>query len=77
MEYGHTKVHKIAEKLQQCREIVKEIENFGVDDMQKLQIIYLLSISLENREALEKVSSISKSFLGSPLEEAEKTQLEV
>ena len=54
-----------------------QIENFGVDDMQKLQIIYLLSISLENREALEKVSSISKSFLGSPLEEAEKTQLEV
>ena len=77
MDYGHTKVHKVAEKLQQCREIVKEIENFGVNDMQRLQIIYLLSISLENRDALEQISGVTKLFVGSPLEEAEKTQLEV
>lgn len=77
MEYGQTSVHKVAEKLQQCRDIVREIDNFGVNDMQRLQIIYLLSISLENRDALEKISSIAKSFIGSPLEEAEKTQLEV
>jgi len=77
MDYGNLRVHKIAEKLQQCREIVKEIENFGIDDLQRAQIIYLLSLGLENREALEEISGISKKFIGNPLEEAEKTQLEV
>jgi hypothetical protein len=77
MDYGSSRVHKTAEKLQQCREIVREIENFGIDELQRTQIIYLLSLGLENREALEEISNISKKYVGSPLEEAEKTQLEV
>ena len=77
MDYGTSKINKIAEKLQQCRDIVREIENFGIDDMQRMQIINLLSLGLEKREALEQISSIIKLHLGSPLEEAEKTQLEI
>jgi len=77
VDYGKSKVHKITEKLHQCREIVKEIDNFGVDDLQKMQIIYLISLGLENREALEEISQIAKKHLGNPLEYAEKTQLEV
>ena len=77
MDYGNTTIHKLAEKLQLCREIVKEIENFGIDEMQRKQIIYLLSLGLEDREALEEISSCVKRRLGSPLEEAEKNQLEV
>ena len=45
--------------------------------MQRMQIINLLSLGLEKREALEQISSIIKLHLGSPLEEAEKTQLEI
>ena len=77
MDYGKSKINKIAEKLQQCRDIVREIENFGIDDMQRMQIINLLSLGLEKREALEQISSIIKLHLGSPLEESEKTQLEI
>lgn len=77
MDYGKSKTHIVAEKLQKCREIVREIDNFGVDEIQRLQIIYLLSLGLENRESLEEISSISKKYIGNPLEEAEKTQLEV
>ena len=77
MDYGNTKVHKTAERLNQCREIVREIESFGVDDMQRKQIIYLLSLNLESREALLDISQTAKKYLGNPLEEAEKTQLEV
>jgi hypothetical protein len=77
MDYGQTNVHKTAEKLQQCRDIVREIENFGISEIQRKQIIYLLSLNLEDREALEEISAISKRFIGNPLEEAEKTQLEV
>ncbi len=77
MDYGNTKVHKIAQKLTQCREIVREIENFGIDEMQRMQIIYLLSLGLENREILENISQLLKKHIGNPLEDAEKTQLEV
>ena len=77
MDYGNTKIHKTAEKINQCREIVKEIESFGVDDMQRKQIIYLLSLNLESREALLEISQTAKKYLGNPIEEAEKTQLEV
>jgi hypothetical protein len=77
MDYGQTKVHKVAEMLHQCRDIVREIENFGINDIQRKQIIYLLSLNLEDREALEELSVVSKRFIGNPLEDAEKTQLEV
>ena len=77
MDYGNSNVHKVAAKLQQCRDIVREIENFGVDDLQRMQIIYLLSLGLEKREALESVSQAIKPYIGSPLEEAEKQTLEV
>jgi hypothetical protein len=77
MDYGTSNIHKVAEKMQQCRDIVREIDNFGVDDLQRMQIIYLLSLSLENREALENVTQAIKPFIGSPLEEAEKTKLEL
>ena len=77
MDYGKSKVHKVAERLHQCRDIVREIENFGIDEMQRMQIINLLSLGLEKREALEQISTVIKSHLGNPLEEAEKTQLEV
>ena len=77
MDYGKSKVHTLADKLHQCREIVREIDNFGINEMQRMQIIYLLSLGLEHREALEAVSTAIKPYIGNPLEEAEKTQLEV
>ena len=36
--YGKTRDDKNAEKSLQCRQIVKEIVDFGVDESQKLQI---------------------------------------
>lgn len=77
MDYGNNSIHKMAKKLQLCRDIVTEIEKFGVDELQRTQIIYLLSLGLENREALEEISKVSKKYVGNPLEETEKTQLEV
>jgi hypothetical protein len=37
----------------------------------------LLSLGLENRDALVELTAVAKKYLGDPLEEAEKTQLEV
>ena len=40
-----------------CREIVKEILDFGVNQRQLLQIAYLLSLELDSRENMLKISN--------------------
>lgn len=48
----------------ECRQIVKNIVNFGVKEQQKIKIIELLSLELESRDAmqliLESVKKIKK-----------------
>ena len=38
-----------------CRDILKEILNFGVSEHQKKFLIYLLSLELENVELMKKI----------------------
>ena len=41
-------MNQVLRQKQQSRDIVREILNFGVDEYQKLDIIYLISLSLES-----------------------------
>ena len=59
--YGHTKEEIDAEKMFQCRQIVKEILKFGVSDNQKVQIIKLLACELENVNLMKDIVKIIKS----------------
>jgi hypothetical protein len=77
VNYDNSKVSQVAKQLQACRDIVREIDNFGINEIQRTQVIYLLSLGLENREAMLDISAAAKKHLGNPLEDAEKTQLEV
>jgi hypothetical protein len=52
-----------ANKLSQSREVVREIMNFGVTQFQLINIIYLLSLELENRDAMLEIAEITKKFL--------------
>ena len=56
--YGKSESDLHTEKKIQCREIVKEIINFGVTEDQKLQIIYLLSLELESRDKMLGISKL-------------------
>ncbi|MAG26180.1 hypothetical protein CMI47_11515 [Candidatus Pacearchaeota archaeon] len=60
MKYGKTEQDVSAEKSSQCREIVREILNFGVNEFQKIRIIQLLSLELENRDLMLKITNIVK-----------------
>ena len=64
-KYGKTEEEAWFEKVSQCREIVREILDFGVDEMQKIKIIYLLSLELENRNLLEAISKVTDNVLNS------------
>jgi len=58
--YGSTEDETNANKTAQCREIVREIMTFGVNQQQLLKIIGLLSLELENRDHLQQVSGLIK-----------------
>ena len=76
MNIGKMTSDDAAERILMCRKIVNEIENFGVNELQRLHIIYLLSLTLENRDHLTEISSIVKKHLGNPIEDASKNKLE-
>ena len=62
MNIGKSKLDSAASDLLKCRQITSEIFNFGVSQDQILQIIYLLSLELENREALVDISTATKKY---------------
>ena len=57
-KYGKTESDLITEQKIQCREIVKEILDFGVNEMQKRQIIKLLSLELESVSLMKEISGL-------------------
>lgn len=75
MNIGKSDSDKAAESLLKCRKIVSEIVNFGVTQDDIMQIIYLLSLELENREALEAFSCLVKEFRNDPFEDQKKNKL--
>jgi hypothetical protein len=70
MKVGESKSVK---SLQESRQIVKEILKFGVSESQKIDVIYFLTLELENREAIEQITNILKKFR-SGIKPDEKTQ---
>ena len=55
--YGKTELEEDTEKTLQCREIVKKIIEFGVNESQKIKIIKLLAMEIENRETMISITS--------------------
>ena len=54
-KYGKTETEIHLEKRAQCREIIKEIMDFGINEDQKKQIIKLMSLELEDRSLMEGI----------------------
>ena len=57
---GETKTDKWANESLVCRQIVNEISKFGINQKQRLEIIKLLSLELENHEAIVAIAEIVK-----------------
>ena len=55
-KYGETETEKDINLMIKSREIVKEIINFGVTESQKVQIIKLLSLELEDGNLMREIS---------------------
>ena len=60
---GQTETEKWAQEMLVCRQIAGEISKFGVNQRQLLNIIKLLAMELEDREALVAISAVVKEAL--------------
>ena len=47
---------------QESRDIVKEVLDFGITEEQKLDIMYFITLTLENNDALKDVTSVLKKY---------------
>jgi hypothetical protein len=60
---GSTETETWANEMLQCRQIAQEVIKFGVSQRQILNIIKLLAMELEDREALVAISAVVKEAL--------------
>lgn len=58
--YGELQSEKIALENKTTRQIVDEINKFGVNDRQRWMLIYLLGLELENIENMKNVAGFVK-----------------
>ena len=58
--YGQTGTEQRFDSAKKCRDIVHEIVKFGVTQEQIARLICLLSLELENNEAMRSISAIAK-----------------
>ena len=56
--YGTTDSEKQAQSSSKCRQIVKEVMDFGVSQEEILKIVELLALELENRDQMSQLSDL-------------------
>lgn len=75
--YGQSLSEKIVDENLACRQIVKEINNFGVTQRQLLYLVYLLASQLENVEYMRAITNFVRQLspdtflIGTPEPDAE------
>ena len=65
--YGQAQSEKRAEENNVCRQIVREINNFGVSQRQTLMVMYLLASELENVEHMRTLTRMIRDLGGDDL----------
>lgn len=56
--YGQSQAEKRAQENLVCRQILREITNFGITQRQQLFLIYLLATELEDVEHMKAITSL-------------------
>ena len=58
VRYGEFDSEKRAKENLVARQVVKEINNFGINERQKMMIMYLLALELENTEHMRDLTTV-------------------
>jgi uncharacterized Fe-S radical SAM superfamily protein PflX len=62
VRYGDSESEKKLAKIQTCRDIVRSVIEYGVDQIQLLTIIRLLALELDDHEKIVQLVELVKSF---------------
>lgn len=65
--YGQAQSEKFADENRVCRDIVREIGNFGITQRQSLMVMYLLAMELENVEHMRTLTRVIRDLGGAEL----------
>jgi hypothetical protein len=65
--YGQAESEKRADENNVCRQIVREINNFGISQRQALLVIHLLASELENVEHMRAITRLVRELGGGDL----------
>lgn len=65
--YGQLSSEKAADENALCREIAKEISVYGITDRQRIMLIYLLALEIENAGNMQELTGIIKEIFGDQL----------
>lgn len=65
--YGQAQSEKRAEENTVCRQMLREINNFGITQRQSLFLIYLLASELENVEQMRAITKLVRELGGEEL----------
>ena len=72
MKIGESEFDKKSKSLQKCRQLVTEINNFGINDF---EIINLFSLEIENRDLMSDLTSIIKDFRGDIFDQEKESKI--
>ncbi len=67
VRYGQMRSERMAEENELCRQMLREINNFGISERQRLMLIYLLAQELENIEQMKAVTKLVRELGGDEL----------
>lgn len=65
--YGQTPGERHAQENNVCRQIVREINNFGISQRQSMVLIYLLALELEDVERMRSICRFVRELAGDEL----------
>ena len=65
--YGETASEKLASENEVARQIVREINRFGISDRQRWMVIHLLAMELENVEEMKSLTKFISDTKGRDL----------
>lgn len=64
IHYNQTKSEQVAAENEVCRQIIREISNFGVSQRQVLMIMYLLAMELEDVSRMQALTRLIRELGG-------------
>lgn len=62
--YGQARSERRVQENTVCRQIVREVNNFGISQRQTLLLIYLLASELENVEHMRALTTLTRELGG-------------